>query len=196
MNILIDPGHGAKAPGVVVNGVQEKNLNIIYAQMLVGFFRPEDVTITHPPQGYLDLSIRARESEGKDAMVSIHCNAASSSAARGLEIFIDDHPIRYDFPEDYDRKRSNRRLAQCVLERLRSIYRNYNSPLRRPTIKPDTDSGPGKLTLLREAKCPACLIEIGFMTNEKDMEMMVNPEFIFAWCEAVARGLDDFVNEK
>lgn len=195
MNVLIDPGHDDKNPGAIVNGIQEKNLNMIYATMLLANIAPDFTTekqaiLTRTPKGHRNLSSRARESEGKDAMVSIHCNAATVPEARGLEIFLVNRNLCGD-PLSGSKEND---LAYSILNKLQPIYKHYDAKLRRPVIKPDTDSAHGELKLLREARCPACLIEIGFMTNEKDMKMMQNPEFIFEWTFAVATGIDKFVN--
>jgi len=135
-----------------------------------------------------------------DIFVSIHCNAADDTLARGTETFIYDYLGVYR-KEDKDKgfgtnqilngntpsEEENRRDRSFELAYWgqRSVTTTAGTIDR--GIKSDTVSGPGRIYVLRATKMPAALIEVAFKTNPDDFALLNNPSFR----HNVAQGMRD-----
>lgn len=92
--VAIDPGHGGKDPGASGNGVTEKNANWAIAMACVNelsTYSGVKVVVTRTENEYVpELSDRVQRAvnQGADVVISIHCNAASASSAKGVEVWV------------------------------------------------------------------------------------------------------------
>jgi hypothetical protein len=91
----LDPGHGGSDPGAVGQRSHEADIVLVIAK-IVGKILVEHgqrVIYTRTTDKYLTLSQRATISNNNkcDTFISIHCNAALSKNAHGVETF--SHPI-------------------------------------------------------------------------------------------------------
>ncbi|CEK34276.1 sporulation-specific N-acetylmuramoyl-L-alanine amidase CwlC,N-acetylmuramoyl-L-alanine amidase CwlD,N-acetylmuramoyl-L-alanine amidase [[Clostridium] sordellii] len=100
--------------------------------------------------------------------MSIHCNSSDNPKAHGLEIFC--YKFKY------------RHLADCILQELKS--EKLYTQLRSEGIKE------GNLHVVRETNMDACLVELGFITNEEDYNLIMNNKDRFA--KAIAKGICKF----
>lgn len=91
--IVIDPGHGGRNMGAVgPYGVHEKYVTLILAGKVAALFNGNpDVVVffTRTDDSYVALKDRAETANALDAdiFLSIHCNAAASQDAHGIETF-------------------------------------------------------------------------------------------------------------
>ncbi len=90
--IVIDAGHGGNDPGAVGrSGLKEKNVNLDIARRLSDLLRAEGVqtVLTRSTDRFISLSARVNiaNRSGADLFISIHSNAARSSALCGFEVF-------------------------------------------------------------------------------------------------------------
>ena len=105
-----------------------------------------------------------------DIFVSLHCNAASRQA-RGTECFV------------FNRWSKSDKLAECIQAQLiRSLG----------TVDRGVKEGP-RLSVLRNTSMPAVLVELAFIDNTDDCQLLVNKKKEFA--AAVARGVTDYLQE-
>jgi len=149
--ILIDAGHGGKDPGAVNSqGIREANVNLIWAQTLAKAC--EAAQIAHRLTRRTDASFTIKERAAMEAdcnlVISIHCNSADNLQATGVEV------LHYS-----DDTRDNALLLSWGLARILHI------PDRGAKARPD-------LGILRLTKCPAYLIELGFL--EADIDVLID----------------------
>lgn len=111
---------------------------------------------------------------GADVFVSIHANAADSSAARGAETYWRDSSAT-------DRELSNR-LAS-------SIQREYTKATGFADRRVKTNA----YYVLRWSNMPAVLIETGFMSNLKDLRMLNDPRLRAAGARGIANGIEQYL---
>lgn len=104
-----------------------------------------------------------------DIFVSIHCNSAEAEEACGTETFA----YALDGSE-------GEKLATCIQEQ---IVDALNSVDRGVKANP-------KLYVLRYTAMPAVLVELGFISNASDEQLLANRQDDFA--RAVARGVTDY----
>ncbi len=194
--VVIDAGHGGKFPGAHYAGVYEKDLTLKVALKLGRLIEQEmpgvKVVYTRKTDKALgpdlasDLQARAdiaNEAEG-DLFLSIHVNAARSTAARGVETLImGESPKEQRYNEEalFENNRddlidmSDERTAAIVrayIQNLQFTYGEYSMALARCIQKQYGQIGrhsrgikPQLLRVLYATDMPGVLTEIGFLSN-------------------------------
>ena len=170
---MTDAGHGGKdsgAPGL--HGCLEKNIALDVANKVNDYLKTQNIKNinTRTTDVFLTLNERTNKANnlGVNSFVSIHCNSSDNPKANGLEIFC--YKFKY------------RQLADCILEEIKK--EGLYTQLREGGVKEDN------LHVVRETNMPACLVELGFITNEKDYNLIMNNKDRFA--KAIARGICKF----
>lgn len=110
----------------------------------------------HETSGHLQQVIRhINENCAEfDMALQLHMNAADNATASGVEVF-------YAAGSPAKRRRQAEVMAKVLAQALGIPNRG---------AKPDTDSARKKLAFLRQTKCPALLVEMGFITNPADVD--------------------------
>jgi N-acetylmuramoyl-L-alanine amidase len=172
--ILIDPGHGGPDGGASSRGgVLEKEVTLSIAFYLRDFLqesgalvqmtREADIELSTPEAKRMgrrkieDLKNRLRLINGEDVdlFISIHSNSISSPRWRGAQTFY--HPKYKD----------NRSLAYLIQEELKRNLENTN---RQEKMSQD-------LFLLKHAENPGVLVEVGFLSNPEEAELLESEEY-------------------
>lgn len=180
--IYIDQGHNPQNPNAGSEGNGYREQDIVYTigvqlsrileargyETRLSRNSPDDVL------GTSNLSsLRARvedaNSWGADYFISLHTNASNNPAANGSEAFV------YRSPSEASR------LASSILEQL-----NLSTGLRNRGVM----VRPG-LYVLRRTRMPSVLVELGFITNPNDANLMANSPELFA--QGLADGITDFL---
>ncbi len=166
--VVIDPGHGGGAPGAIKQGIMEKDINLGIVKELkklldendreigVYYTRTEDVNPTFAQRAQLG------EKAGANLFISVHCNSDSDaelSDRDGVEVLYDEQKS----DEDY----GGGRLAQICLEEFAAATGSKANGVA---------NGSG-IYILRNSEVPAALIEVGFMTNQEELQRMTTGEF-------------------
>ena len=161
-------------PGACCFGLQE---NII-ADSVAGLLKSEcksfglDIADNFQSSSLQEIVDAANYSKA-DIFVSIHCNSAANPSAKGTETFY------------CAGSSTGRNIAECV---QKSIVANLQTVDR--GVKDDTQSAAGRLYVLRQTAMPAILIELAFISNADDAEILKNYQWRFA--NAIARGLAEY----
>lgn len=163
--VAVDAGHGGGDPGGVAFGYSESMVVLPWAIELGRVLRSRGhrVVLTRDSDVFVGLSERARiaNDAGADLFVSLHANASHSAGARGPWSI-------HAAPSAEGRRIADalqRTLAACMQGDPAAVY---------PDESPWVDFR--RLTVLRRTTMPAVLLELGFMTNAKDLSMMRDPE--------------------
>ena len=104
-----------------------------------------------------------------DIFVSIHCNSAEADEACGTETFA------YDLDGGAGEK-----IATCIQDQIVDALN---------TVDRGVKANP-KLFVLRYTAMPAVLVELGFISNAGDEELLATRQDDFA--RAIARGVTDY----
>ena len=201
--VVLDAGHGGKFPGAHYGNVYEKNLTLSVVLRLgklieqgmpgvkVVYTRKTDkelgATLLDDLQARADIANRA----GGELFVSVHVNAAASTAARGVETLImGETPKEQRYNEDalYESNRedlidmSDERTAAIVrayIQNLQFTYGEYSMAMARCIQNSYGKAGrhlrgikPQLLRVLYATDMPGVLTEIGFMSNPQEMAYM------------------------
>ena len=156
MRICIDPGHsGPYEPGACAAGVTEAAINMEIAMWLAIYLREAGQEVLLTREGDIEsdsLTERCRMANEweADIFISIHCNAASNSEARGFEVY------------HYPGSKAGAKLA----ERIRAALAELNYTLDRGVKE-------ARFAVLEGTKMAAVLVECGFMTSESDRKALM-----------------------
>lgn len=164
--IFISAGHGGLEgggvdPGAVVAGTTESREMILTRDLIVTELRSRGFEVLAVPD---DLSlvqsiawINARARAG-DVALEIHADAFSNPSVRGASVF---------YIANNDQRKAHAELLLLAL--LRRVPQ-----LTSRGAKPDTATGVGSLAFSRRVAVPSLLMEIGFLTNPEDRQLIQN----------------------
>ena len=182
VKIFIDQGHNPVNPnaGAEGNGLREQDITFDIGRRLASILNANgfETRLSRPTsQTQLGTSVATSLAErvnnanswGADYFVSLHTNASVNPNASGTEVLV------------YSRSSPAFGLAESVLEQL-----NLQTGLRSRGVV----TRPG-LYVLRKTTMPAILIEMGFITNPNDADLMSNSPELFA--QGIADGIIDYV---
>ena len=185
IKIYIDQGHNPSGfnTGAEGNGYFEQDITYAVGTELYALLaeNPEFVPrLSRPtPETILGTSnnssvtarVREANSWGADLFISIHTNASVNPSANGTEALI------------YSASSSEAlSLAESILRELTLVtgFRNRGVVER-----------PG-LYVLRRTRMPSVLVELGFISNPEEAELMANSPGLFAL--GIYRGILDYYN--
>ncbi len=178
IKVYIDQGHNPVNPnsGAEGNGYREQDLvytiGILTADLLRS--RGFDVRVSRPTvntqlgtsnASSLAARVYGANSWGADIFISLHANASDNPSASGQEAFV------------YSTSSPAYPLASDILTQL-----NFSTGLRNRGVSVRTN-----LYVLRRTAMPATLVELGFITNRGDADLMATRPDLFA--EGVANGV-------
>lgn len=161
--IVLDPGHGGSDPGATAGNIKEKDLNLQVSRILTEMLKKAGATVymTRTDDRYVGLYTRAAIANNlnADLFISIHHNASSNSAAKGVMTLF--------YPSSNKQKMSGQRFAQIV---QKNLVKDLNAPDWGIISRPN-------LVVTRETRMPAALAELGFMSTKSELEKLVTYEF-------------------
>lgn len=195
MKILIDPGHGRNTPGKCSpdGRFREYQYTREIAAAVVARLQAlgHDAEVLVPEFEDILLSERVRRVNawcrrlGKDqvVLVSVHVDAAGSDGqwhtATGWSCYTSPGQTAGD------------RLADC-------LYRAAEKHLQGHKIRTDySDGDPDKeagFYILNRTKCPAALVECGFMDNKESLLFIVSPEGRKSIISVIVDGILEFIS--
>ncbi len=189
--VVIDPGHGGKDDGARGNGLREKDLNLDLAlrvEKLLGSFNFPTV-LTRRDDTFLSLSERAAIANKIDNAIflSIHFNHSTDSSATGVETFYATAKVPpesawtwigfFSKPEPPPSD-TGEDLAGYIQASLVTRTDAANRGIKAR-----------ELYVVRHTRCPAVLVEGGFINNPLDARLISNTEYRDRLAKAIAEGV-------
>lgn len=189
--IILDPGHGGPDGGAVVDGVVEKDIALSIAHKirdylqeqgaLVILTREEDEDLAGDVEGYrarkrVDLKNRLElinESQA-DLFLSIHLNAFPSSSSSGAQTF---YTLRY---------KENKWVATLIQDELKDNLENTKR------VAKSIDH----VYVLKHAKKPGALVEVGFLSNSRERQELIQSSYQEKIAASVYKGIMRYFTEE
>lgn len=220
--IVIDPGHGGKDPGGIgYNNIKEKDIVLVVAKEvkreMQRRFRGKEIIMTREDDDFVSLQERGeiadRIDPGKNPIfVSIHANASLELSSRGYECYFlsleptdegardvatkENSVLSFEIEEyndylkeiinrivDVEYRRESMQLAGFVQKGLREVLGDGSV---------DRGAKGAFFYVLKAAKMPAVLIEIGFVTNKKESLDMLGSDYQKRLVKGIVDGLEEF----
>ncbi|WP_435369317.1 GBS Bsp-like repeat-containing protein [Streptococcus suis] len=189
--VYIDPGHGGRDSGASYGGVHEKNLALSVSNKLRENLLQYGINVLMTRTGDYDVDFKTERSRmtnasNADLFISIHFNAtgAGVSNATGIETYWYQYNPEYQPKINKEMHNNPTRLAESeilankVQESLIKETGAVNRGVRRETF-----------AVLRETAIPAILVELGFMDNPSELQVIKQDSYHTRLAKALAQGV-------
>lgn len=189
--IVVDPGHGGRDPGKIgVSGVAEKEINLEVSKRLANVLGQMGATVLMTREADVDLSDNSASgwkskkqqdlsrrtdlaNDNKaDLFISVHCNAYTSPREHGAQVF------------SQPGSEESKRLAECIQSEMTELLKNTTRKAKQVDY-----------FALRKTKMPATIVEIGFVTNHKEEEMLRDPLYQSKVAWSIAAGIIKYYSD-
>lgn len=180
--IVIDAGHGGSDNGAVgSHGLKEKDVALAVALktekilknqgMKIVMTRRDDVDVASPDaSNSVELQARVDKTPPQaDIFISIHCNAFTNPNSHGMETFYN------------NANPGGEKLARLLNEELAKHGKLFNRGTKAANFY-----------VIKRAKCPASLIELGFITNPTEEELLADDHYQNILAGAIANAVNRF----
>jgi N-acetylmuramoyl-L-alanine amidase len=218
--IIIDAGHGGIDPGAVGSGgIAEKNVTLTMAKELKrqleasGRYR---VMMTRDRDTYLRLHQRvayAREKDG-DLFISLHADSIGKGSIRGASVYtlsenasdeqtemLAQRENRADLIAGVDLSAEDEVVVNILVDLTMRDTMNQSSFLANTVVGGMSANGIRTLenphrsagfAVLKAPDIPSILIEMGFMSNGADAQMLSSASFQQKFAKSIVRSLDQY----
>jgi len=215
--IVIDAGHGGKQPGAISeSGVSEKDITLDIARRLHRLLEtaPFEVLMTRNDDRtmMLDKRVAFANSNQADLFISIHINWTEPREIRPLETYFvgpSEDPATMKLAS-LENRESGYSLSEYrrVLEKIyidarrdesRSLAKNIHSELYQSlrAVNPLLDNRgvrTAPFLVLVGTEMPAILVEVSTLSNEEEVELLIDPDYREKIALAVSRGINSYAN--
>jgi len=219
--IVLDPGHGGNDPGAVGRKLKlrEKDVNLNVCLKLKQMLESElgvTVLMTRSDDRFITLKNRTKfaNENRADLFVSVHTNASKSRTASGLETFYLStaltsdaravEALENDVVEEFEGGKMERAKYDALafilsdmsqtehLENSNNMALLIQQNLVAGTKSFDRGVKQANFYVLRGAFMPAVLIELGFISNEKEELLLSNAQYQERLARTIFEGLKRF----
>ena len=183
--IVLDPGHGGSDAGAIgPSGVTEKYVSLevsLKARDLltasgyqVVMTRTTDIDVAAPgvPDS-TELQARVDKAPPNAALfISVHCNAFSNGKANGMETYHAPMAVQ------------GARLARLLNEELERLGGLSNRGVKA-----------ARFYVMTHSQCPASLIELGFITNPREEQLLASDDYQQKLAQAITNAVNRYFNQ-
>ncbi|MFC2981431.1 N-acetylmuramoyl-L-alanine amidase [Roseicyclus marinus] len=212
ITVVIDPGHGGVDPGAVRGDHTEADLVLTFARELRDALRRTgrvEVVLTRDADVFVPLPTRVTiaRAAGADLFLSIHADALAEGRAQGATIYtlsetasdaaaeaLAEQHDRADLLQGVDLHGADDVVAGVLMDLARletapraagfaeTLVEVFAASDVRMHSQPWGEAG---FTVLRAADIPSALLEIGFMSDSRDLANILDPAWRAAMQEAL-----------
>ncbi|MGH1369032.1 MAG: N-acetylmuramoyl-L-alanine amidase [Maritimibacter sp.] len=216
LTVVIDPGHGGIDPGAEREGVVEKDLVLAFSRELRDSLLRQDwieVHLTRDDDIFVPLEARvsAARSFGADLFISIHADALAEGRATGATVYtlsqeasdvasekLAERHDRGDLLAGVDLSHTDDAVALVLMDLVRNetaprsalladaVVEGLHAATQSTYKTPRMQAG---FSVLKAPDIPSILVELGFLSSQRDREKLLDPE----WRRQAAEGIRDGV---
>jgi len=181
--ICIDPGHGGHDPGAKgPTGLEEKDVNLDIALLTAHLLRQNGarVVLTRTSDTFVGLEERTviAQRAGAELFVSIHNNGNPSPSKHGTSTYY---------------RRDNVSGMGVSQEDNRMLARQIQSELLRSLGRHNLGVKQANFVVLCMATMPAVLVEVSFITNPEEEQLLKQDSYKAKAAEAITRGIANYL---
>ena len=182
--VVVDAGHGGNVPGATKMGVYEKDINLDIVLELKKLFDRSDKNIgvyytrTDDSNPSFENRVGLANDSNADIFISVHNNSTASgrmSSINGCEVMY----------EGGDPTGESKKLAEVCLNHL----------LKELGAKSKGTVVGDEVYIIRMSQSPVALVEVGFMTNQKELENLQDKEYQRKAALAIYEAVLEYLNE-
>lgn len=213
--VVLDPGHGGIDPGAESDGVAEKDLMLSFARALRDALARAgiEVVLTRDEDIFVALEHRVAIAHQRDAdlFISLHADSLSQGGAKGATVYtLSDEASdaatehlaarhnRADIIAGADLTGSDDQVAGILLDLARQETEPRSAALAQVLVQGMAKTGGpmnsrplrrAGFSVLKSADIPSVLIEVGFLSNQRDLNNLRDP----VWRSVMVNGLADAI---
>lgn len=194
LKVLIDPGHGGEDYGAVYSQTKESHLILELAQKLKKQLSRNPrlkLELTRENDSTVSLQDRTTLANQHDIMISLHGNSSPANSISGAEIYFEgelspakEKDYLYNRQKIIQGEDAQNWQTQTILDDLKRRGKRQLSLSMGQNLATSwlTDLGtvrlkPSQFYILQQSSVPALLIEVGFLSNPKELKRLQSPEF-------------------
>lgn len=216
--VVIDPGHGGEDPGTLGNGaLKEKDVTLDIARRLAALLgQREGCEAKLTREGDYFVSLRKRKELASawdgDLFISVHGNSAPNRQAAGTEVFtVSDRGASDETAQSLADRENAADLVGgvppethddvlAILVDLKMGDRMQKSAHLASFISAEltgSDMGPvhskrAGFVVLKSLAMPSVLVEVGFLSSNRDVEKLKRSSYRQEYAEALAEAVDAY----
>ena len=214
--VVIDPGHGGVDSGAVRDATTEKELMLSIALSLRDALRRAggvEVVLTRERDVFASLTARVALAHqvGADAFVGLHADSLSEGQARGATVYtLSDEASdaasaqlaaqhdRSDIISGVDLSGTDDQVASVLMDLARVETMPRADDLATALVDAMRAAGgpmnkrprrEASFSVLKSADIPSVLVEVGFLSDKRDLANLRDPVWRAVMVEALANGL-------
>lgn len=193
--VVLDPGHGGADPGTRASRrAEEKRVTLDLAKRVRIRLRAcgIDSMLTRDRDAALTLDERCEKATraGAQLFLSIHLNSSRDPKTSGVETYV--MPAA-GYPSTAESMEVRRVAAPAPGNRYDAANLLFASYIHRgllaQTGAEDRGIRRARFFVIRNATCPAALVECGFLSNAREAERLTDDDYRDAVAEGLARGI-------
>ena len=187
--IVIDPGHGGADPGAQNSGLKEKDINldislrlrksleskgcvvIMTREVDKDFFLPGFVLGRMAKRAELDQRINMATENNADLFISVHTNSFPRPNTYGMETYY------------HLKSAPGKALAELIQHQLTQLQADNKRK-----------SKAGDYYLINQSKMPAVIVEVGFLSNPKERNLLLLNNYRDSIASAIDLGIEHYFN--
>lgn len=155
--IVIDAGHGGKDSGAQIGIEQEKKIveNIANKINLLNGKDDIEIILLRKDDSFMELNERVSKINkiNPSLVISLHVNASKNQNENGVNAYVSKQNVFYE---------KSKESAENLVDKI------SNEKLARGEVKD------ANYFVLKNSKCPALLVEIGYLSNENDRTYLIS----------------------
>lgn len=179
--IVLDAGHGGSDVGAEREQIYEKDINLSIVRQVREILEKEGyaVILTREEDSFLSVEERADfvNSLQPTIFVSVHCNDSEEKSVNGTEVF---------YNVEDTREKGSQWLAQILCD---SVIEQVGT--RNRGIKDGKD-----IHIVRTSQVPVALIELGFLSGNKDFKLLSGEKTQKKYAQGIAAGIIKALKEQ
>jgi N-acetylmuramoyl-L-alanine amidase len=175
MLVFLNPGHapnGNPDPGACspITGLRESDVAADVAAKVSYYLNQVGIETTIVQDDSLAVICDTANAKNADLFVSIHCNSADNTAAKGTETFA------------YYSSDNGRKLASCIQKQIIDSLHTVDRGVK--------EAG---YYVIKNTDMTAVLVELAFISNEEDEQLLSSEHGKDEFARAIARGITDYI---
>ncbi|RKF15445.1 N-acetylmuramoyl-L-alanine amidase [Roseovarius spongiae] len=214
--IVLDPGHGGIDPGAEAGQVAEKDLMLSFARQLKeALLRAGgvEVVLTREDDSFVSLERRVAiaHRQGADLFLSLHADSLDEGRARGATVYalspdasdaasaaLAERHDRADMLAGVDLTGADDIVADVLMDLARMETQPRAELLARSLVRGIEEMGlplnsrplrAASFSVLKSPDIPSILLELGFISDGRDLDNLVDPE----WRDRMAAAITDAI---
>ncbi len=214
--IMLDPGHGGLDPGAERGGLKEADLVLTFARELKELLLREggfEVVLTRETDSFVPLEERSTlaRAAGASVFISLHADALAEGEAVGATIYslsedasdeaaraLAERHDRDDLLAGIDLSAADDQVATVLMDmartktapRIARLSAQLETAIKAAGLKMHREAQQkADFSVLKSPDIPSVLLELGFLSSERDRKRLSDPEWRAKMAAAVRQAL-------